>query len=127
MIDKVAGIIIQDGKILGVKSYKHDLLFIPGGKREPGETDIQTLTREIKEELDVDISDPVFYDEVHAKNYNFTEDMKIRAYFIKVIGNPKPTSEIESIAWIDRDDYNKYKIGNALKIIIKQLIEKGFL
>lgn len=29
--------------------------YIPGGKREAGETDLQTLTREVKEELDMDL------------------------------------------------------------------------
>lgn len=54
-IDKVALIILENGKILSTKSKGKNKYYIPGGKRENHETDHQTLIREIKEELSVDI------------------------------------------------------------------------
>ncbi|RZK37443.1 MAG: NUDIX domain-containing protein, partial [Hymenobacter sp.] len=53
LIDKLAWIEIQDNQILLTKSYGKDKYYIPGGKREQGETDAQALTREIEEELTV--------------------------------------------------------------------------
>jgi 8-oxo-dGTP diphosphatase len=54
-VDKIALIIIENGKILSTKSVGKNKYYIPGGKREKNETDNQTLIREIKEELSVDI------------------------------------------------------------------------
>tara|TARA_B110000091_G_C13636844_1_gene399494 strand:- start:354 stop:515 length:162 start_codon:yes stop_codon:yes gene_type:complete len=46
-IDKIAFIEIQEGKILSTKSKGKTKYYIPGGKRESGESDEQTLIREI--------------------------------------------------------------------------------
>jgi 8-oxo-dGTP diphosphatase len=54
-IDTIAWIHLEDGKILSTRSRGKDVYYIPGGKREPGETDVDTLTREIDEELAVAI------------------------------------------------------------------------
>ena len=54
-IDKIAWINIANGRILGARSKGKDTYYLPGGKREPGESDIDTLVREIKEELSVRI------------------------------------------------------------------------
>jgi 8-oxo-dGTP diphosphatase len=56
LIDKIAWIRLADGKILSTRSRGKDVYYLPGGKREPGETDVQTLVREVREELDVAIA-----------------------------------------------------------------------
>ncbi len=55
IIDKLAWIEIKNKSILSTKTYGKDKYYIPGGKRENGETDEQALCREIKEELTIDI------------------------------------------------------------------------
>lgn len=42
---------LDNGKILRTRSPGKDVYYIPGGKREEGETDLDTLIREIDEEL----------------------------------------------------------------------------
>jgi 8-oxo-dGTP diphosphatase len=54
-IDKVAWILLKEGRILGARSKGKDKFYIPGGKREAGESDNETLIREIREELSVEI------------------------------------------------------------------------
>jgi len=54
-IDKLAWIYVKDKKILTTRSKNKDTYYIPGGKREPGESDEAALIREIQEELSVDI------------------------------------------------------------------------
>ncbi|MGW5381099.1 NUDIX hydrolase [Nocardia sp. NPDC003963] len=53
LIDTVAWVLIEDGRILCARPRGKDVFYIPGGKREAGESDEQTLLREITEELTV--------------------------------------------------------------------------
>lgn len=46
----VRGIIVRDGKIAMVHSLKYDYYKFPGGGMEQGETQIETLIREVREE-----------------------------------------------------------------------------
>jgi 8-oxo-dGTP diphosphatase len=55
IIDKIAWIRLEDGAILSSRSRGKDVYYLPGGKREAGESDIDTLVREIREELSVAI------------------------------------------------------------------------
>ena len=43
VIDKLAWIFIEDGKLLMVRSKGKELFYLPGGKREAGESDEQAL------------------------------------------------------------------------------------
>ncbi|EES75326.1 hypothetical protein POTG_00557, partial [Paenibacillus sp. oral taxon 786 str. D14] len=54
-IDKIAWIHLRNGRMLNVRSKGKELFYIPGGKREPGESDHETLQREIQEELSVTV------------------------------------------------------------------------
>ncbi len=56
-IDKLAWIELSDKTILLTKSYGKDVFYIPGGKRDAGETDEQALLREIREELTVSLDE----------------------------------------------------------------------
>jgi 8-oxo-dGTP diphosphatase len=55
IIDKLAWIHLKDRKVLVTLSHGKDTWYIPGGKREAGETDHQALIREVKEELTIDL------------------------------------------------------------------------
>lgn len=49
--EKVAWILVRDGRVLVTRSHGRDRFYFPGGHREPGESDGETLVREIDEEL----------------------------------------------------------------------------
>lgn len=53
---RVAGICVQDGKVLLQKPTNENGLAFPGGHVEFGETNEQTLIREFKEEINADVS-----------------------------------------------------------------------
>ena len=55
LFDKIAFVHVKDRKVLVALNKGSDLWYLPGGHREPGETDAETLIREVKEELSVDI------------------------------------------------------------------------
>lgn len=66
-VEVVAGIIINQNEILCVQRAKSKLSYIsekfefPGGKLELGETREEALHRELKEELDLEVSISRFY------------------------------------------------------------------
>ena len=53
LIDTVAWVRVENGRILCARPRGKDVFYIPGGKREGAESDLQTLLREITEELSV--------------------------------------------------------------------------
>ena len=55
IIDKIALIKIKNGQVLSTKSKGKTKYYFPGGKRETGESDEQTLIREIREAFRVDL------------------------------------------------------------------------
>ncbi|MEU5878007.1 NUDIX domain-containing protein [Spirillospora sp. NPDC047279] len=59
-LDVVAWIHADEGRMLAVRSRGRDLYYLPGGKREPGEDDWSALSREVREELAVDLDPATF-------------------------------------------------------------------
>ncbi|QXJ24834.1 NUDIX domain-containing protein [Actinomadura graeca] len=59
-LDVVAWVQVTEGRLLAVRSRGRDLLYLPGGKREPGESDWSALSREVREELDLELDEASF-------------------------------------------------------------------
>jgi len=107
-IDKLALIFIKNRKALGAVSKGKDVFYFPGGKRESGETDEEALTREVREELSVDIIPEsikfygVFRAQAHGKPLGTL--VKMTCYTASFDGEPKASSEIEKIIWVTSKD-----------------------
>ncbi len=127
MIDKVGAIILQSRRLLIARNKDKEMFFLPGGQREGEETDVETLRREVFEELGVTARAPIFYREFMTPNHDFSQELRIRAYFINIEGTPEASSEVGELAWVDRYNYEEYKLGNALKVIIPKLIKDDVL
>lgn len=128
-IDKIAFIETRNGQVLSTKSKGKTKYYIPGGKRELGESDAQTLTREIAEELNVKIDiDTIEYVGTFKAQSDGAKDgvlVKMTCYKAKYKGNMKPTSEIEEIRWLNYKDLDI--ISAVDKKIFKFLKERGEL
>ena len=129
VIDKVAFLYLKDGKILSTRSKGKDKYYIPGGKREAGETDIETLVREVKEELSVDIieSSAKFYGVFEAQAHGKAEGVivKMTCYTAEYSGELKADSEIAEIVWLTTEDIES--VSPVDKLIFADLHEKGLL
>ena len=129
IIDKVAFLYLKDGKILSTRSKGKDKYYIPGGKREGNETDIETLKREIKEELSVDIieSSAKFYGTFEAQAHGQAEGVlvKMTCYMAEFYGKLKADSEIAEIVWLTCKDMES--ISPVDKLIFSDLHQKGLL
>lgn len=128
-IDKIAFIEIQKGKILSTKSKGKTKYYIPGGKRENGESDEQTLMREIAEELSVAIipNTAEYIGTFSAQSDGEKEGINVimTCYKAKYSGTLKANSEIEEIKWLNYNDLGI--ISEVDKKIFSFLNEKGEL
>lgn len=129
IIDKLAWIEIKDKSILSTKSYGKDTYYIPGGKRENGETDEQALQREIKEELSIEIKNDtirfvgIFQEQAHGHPSGTI--VKMTCYTADFIGTLRANSEIEEIKWLNYLDLDK--ISEVDKSIFAYLKERDLL
>jgi 8-oxo-dGTP pyrophosphatase MutT (NUDIX family) len=107
-IDKIALILIDNGKILSTKSIGKNKYYIPGGKREKNETDQETLIREIKEELSIDIlNESIKYIGTFTAQSDGDKEginVKMTCYKADYLGVLKKNNEIEEIRWLNYDD-----------------------
>jgi len=98
-IDKLAFIYIQDKKILMSLSKGKSTWYIPGGKRENGESDIDALSREIKEELSVKLTPESIekFGVFEAQAHGHPEGTVVRmtCYTAEFTSELKAASEIE--------------------------------
>lgn len=129
LIDKIAWIYLKDGCILSTRSKGKDKYYIPGGKRKGNETDIQTLVREIKEELSVDInpSTALLYGIFEAQAHGHAEGVivKMTCYTADFSGVLSPDNEIEEMVWLSSSDATNSSPVDQL--IFADLKRKGLL
>ena len=129
-IDKIAFIYVKDGKILSTLSKGKDTYYIPGGKREENETDEETLIRECKEELTIEINKNTikYYGTFQAQAHGKAEGIivKMTCYMAGFNGNLQANSEIQEIRWLDYSNLN-VKISPVDKLIFKDLYDKGLI
>lgn len=106
-IDKLALICVQDRKQLVARAKGKTAFFTPGGKREAGESDVQALVRECKEELTVDLVQETIapYGVFQAQAFGKPEGVMVRmtCYTAEFAGTLQPNEEIEELRWIASD------------------------
>lgn len=129
IIDKLAWIHIVDGKILSTRTKGKTKYYIPGGKRGLGESDAQALSREIKEELTVDLELNTLHFigifEAQADGHKPGILVRMTCYSAEYKGSLQPDHEIEEMVWLNYFDIDKVAAVDVL--IFHFLHEKGML
>ena len=108
VIDKLAWLHIVDRRLLMARSRGRSLCYLPGGKREPGESDVQALRREIREELTVDLCadtlQPVGVFRAQADGQTEGVEVALRCYRAEYRGTLVAAAEIEALLWLRHVD-----------------------
>lgn len=103
-IHAVVWLYTEASKVVCVRSRGKDAFYIPGGKYESGETDSEALTREIKEELGVELVSSTFKHlvTVSAPAHGFENPtlVKMKCFSAEFQGQLQPASEIAELAWL---------------------------
>lgn len=100
----VAAVIRDDDKIYATERGYGDLKGgweFPGGKIEPGETPQQALKREIKEELNVDIS---VHDFITTIEYDYpTFHLSMDCFWCEITSGELELKEAGAAKWLTKD------------------------
>ncbi len=103
-IDKIAWLHLHNGQVLSTRSHGKDRYYFPGGKREAGETDQQTLLREIEEELTValDPASLAYAGTFEAPAHGHAAGVLVRmtCYYARYTGTLQPAAEIAEMVWL---------------------------
>jgi 8-oxo-dGTP diphosphatase len=100
VIDTVAWVHLENGRILCARPRGKDVFYIPGGKREGTESDLETLRREISEELTVALLPGT---ERHVGVYQASQ-VRMSCYTAGYAGTLAASSEIDELAWFGYAD-----------------------
>jgi len=129
LIDTVAWVLVEDGRILCARSRGKDVFYIPGGKREAGETELDALLREIKEELAVDLVPEsvrhfgTYQAQAHAQADGV--EVLMSCYTASYLGKPEASSEIEELDWLGYAD--RCRVAPVDQLLFDDLLAGGQL
>lgn len=120
----VAAIIVKDDKIFAAMRSEDGFMLnkweFPGGKLELGETDEQALTRELKEELAINIFDIKFFDHVEYEYEHFI--LKMNAYKCKTNDDIKKLNVHKKAGFFTKDQLASLQFLPADVPLIDRLI-----
>jgi 8-oxo-dGTP diphosphatase len=130
MIDKVGLLTIRANEVLLCRKRKGtQLLILPGGKRERGESSLECLTRELHEELgDVTPESPELIGiYTHAAAGDSGKIVRIELYRAELSGEPYAQSEIAELVWFGAEDDRAALAPSLSSLIFPDLIARGIL
>jgi 8-oxo-dGTP diphosphatase len=99
----VAGVVTDpEGRVLLVRKAGTTMFMLPGGKRCAGEDDLETLCREILEELGCGLAGASHLGRFEAPAANEPgATVEANLYRIELQGEPAPRAEIAELVWVD--------------------------
>ena len=121
--DVVAAIIKKDNLYLIAQRDKNKYMGLtwefPGGKVEPNENFHEALSREIQEELNIQIN---VHEKIAEEKYKDDEiDIILHYYLCSEKSGTIRLNEHANIAWVEKKDFNKYDFvkgdGNVLSLL----------
>lgn len=127
VLDVLAWVHVRDGHLLCVRPEGQDLLYLPGGKRELGESDEAAVAREALEEVSVRLRPGTFrlvtvVDEVAHAQAPGTR-VRMSCYAAEHDGAIAADHEITELAWISHADRDR--CAPAVRRLIEVLHAEG--
>ncbi len=111
IIDKVAWMSIRNRSVLFARSHDNTLFYSVGGKREAGESDMETLARESLEETGARI---IVETAQHLKTFEGSAhgapegtQLRLACYEAEAEGEPTAQGEVNELAWFTTADMHR--------------------
>ncbi len=120
-----ACLIDDDGRLLLVRKRGTRVFMLPGGKREALESPLQTLARELDEELNLQLPDAAFTPLGHFNEAAANEaDTRVEAdIFRAALHHPvAPAAELEELRWLAPQDPRGDHLAPLLRLHVLPLL-----
>ncbi|GLY85010.1 DNA mismatch repair protein MutT [Actinoallomurus iriomotensis] len=121
VLDVVGWVHVSDGRLLAVRARARDRLYLPGGKREPGEDDWTALSREVREELGVHLDRESFHGigVVEAPAHDQPPGTRVRmaCYTAGYHGEFTATGEVDEWMFVSPDE--RHRLAPAVQAALE--------
>ena len=127
LINVVAGLIYRNGRLL-VCQRRADGAFplkweFPGGKVEKGESDIDALRRELREELTIEMRDGVL---IYQHNHLYTDGpVSLRFYAVDDFDGDAENLIFERISWVAIPELERMDFLQGDRPFVEKLVAEG--
>ncbi|WP_053739384.1 NUDIX domain-containing protein [Nocardia sp. NRRL S-836] len=130
MITVVGLVHVEAGRLLVVRSRDKKAFYLPGGKIEPGETPVEAVRREVREELGVELDRPEVLKRYVAPAYGEGEGAMVdmTCFTAALESTPRPTGEIAELTWVTRAEYRAHaETAPAIHEVLADLVASGLV
>jgi 8-oxo-dGTP diphosphatase len=131
--EKIGALILRDGRVLLCRKRRDtSRLILPGGRIEPGESDVACLARELREELgDVTLARAerigAYQDRAALDDPSAVKTVRITLYRCEIAGEPAPAAEIGELIWFGPDADPALLSPILVNRIFPDLLARGLL
>lgn len=126
VIRKIGLLVQRDGKILLCrKKQGTQLLILPGGKPERGETALECLEREIGEEMGASVRAAELLGEYSGRAAGEDALVQIELYSGELTAEPSPQGEIAELIWWGPNDNEAQLAPSLVNHILPDLRRRG--
>ena len=125
----VAGLIVRDDGLVLITQRRADQALplqweFPGGKVEPGESPVEALARELREEIGVSVDVGRIWDVLFHAYPAF--DLVMLVYACRIVeGNEPSAVEVADVQWVERAKLPEWDILPADRPLVERLIAEG--
>lgn len=130
MITVVGLVHVEAGRLLVVRSRNKKAFYLPGGKIEPGETTVDALRREVREELGTEVEAPAEFRRYVSPAYGEGEGAMVdmTCFTARPVGTPQAFGEIAELTWVTRDEYREHaETAPAIHEVLDDLVALGLV
>lgn len=124
MVHVAAGIIVKGKQVFlskrNVEQHQGGKWEFPGGKVEAQETALAALTRELKEEVNLDISNAELF---HQVEFDYGDkQVRLEFFIVTEFTGQERGLEGQKTAWVDIQTLSEYNFPAANQVIVDKLI-----
>ncbi|MBF6330525.1 NUDIX domain-containing protein [Nocardia transvalensis] len=121
---------VRDRRLLQARSVGKDAFYMAGGKIDPGETPVEALHREVREELGVEVASYSELGVFHCQAYGQPPGVQLHmtCFTADLTGDPRPTSEIAELRYFTGSEYAAMpRVAPGSMLVFRHLHERDLI